>query len=210
MSTSSERIAQVLVDMSAVNFTPDAPITFKSGIKSPVYVDNRTIPYIPAAWHTVIEGFSETIKDQNLAYDVIAGIATAGIPHSAALAYTLQKPSVFIRKEAKAHGQKKRIEGGEVSGKRVLLIEDLITTGGSSLSGVDELRNDGATVSDCMAIVSYGFSESADAFQAADIRLHTLTTFEHILAYARSQGKITETMLKSVETWMQDPHTWAG
>jgi len=201
-------IARVLVDLEAVRFTPQAPVTFKSGIKSPVYVDNRIIPYHPDAWKTVIAGFQAITDAQSIPFDIIAGIAAAGIPHSAALGYRLGKPSLFIRKEAKEHGQKKRIEGGDVAEKRVLLVEDLITTGGSSISGVMALREAGAQVNDCMAIVSYGFNEANTAFKQAGVNLHTLTTFPTILEYAREQGKISETVLKSVHSWMQAPHAW--
>ena len=201
-------VAKILVDIGAVNFTPHAPVTFKSGIVSPVYVDNRIIPYHPDAWKTVIAGFQAITDAQSIPFDIIAGIAAAGIPHSAALGYRLGKPSLFIRKEAKEHGQKKRIEGGDVAEKRVLLVEDLITTGGSSISGVMALREAGAQVNDCMAIVSYGFNEANTAFKQAGVNLHTLTTFPTILEYAREQGKISETVLKSVHSWMQAPHAW--
>ena len=201
-------VAQILVDIGAVNFTPDAPVTFKSGIVSPVYVDNRIIPYYPDAWRAAINGFQTVINTENITFDVIAGIATAGIPHSAALGYSIGRPSLFIRKEAKAHGQKKRVEGGDVTDKRVLLVEDLITTGGSSISGVMALRHEGAEVTDCMAIVSYGFDEAAANFNDNGVILHTLTTFDHILKYAHDQGKINETVLQSVQTWMQSPYTW--
>ena len=116
-------------------------MTFKSGIKSPVYVDNRRLPFWPAQWQIVIEGFQQVIAAQNIPFDVIAGIAAAGIPHSAALAYTLKKPSVFVRKASQGtRHARPRSKAATCPGKRVLLVEDMVTTGGSSLAGVDALR----------------------------------------------------------------------
>ncbi|GAB4313589.1 MAG: orotate phosphoribosyltransferase [Phototrophicales bacterium] len=197
---------QALLDIQAVKFTPNEPKTFKSGILSPIYIDNRAIPYHPQAWHKVIAGFQAIAK--TLDFDIIAGIAVAGIPHSAALAYVMNKPSVFVRKETKAHGLKNRIEGGDVSGKRVLLIEDLITTGGSSLAGVAELRRAGGIVTDCMAIVSYGFQQAVDAFQQAAVKLHTLTNFDQILQIGLQTGYFQPTDVKIIRAWMSNPYEW--
>src|SRR5262245_26696238 len=170
------QIARILLEIGAVGFSPQQPVVFKSGLLSPVYVDNRRLPYWPAQWKVVLDGFQTLIRDTALPFDVIAGIETAGIPHSAALGYALEQPSVFVRKQAKDHGTRSRVEGGPVREKRVLLVEDLVTTGGSSLLGVEALRQDGAQVTDCLAIVSYGFRQATEAFQAADVRLHTLTS----------------------------------
>jgi orotate phosphoribosyltransferase len=152
----------------------------------------------------VIEGFRNVITRDNIALDVIAGIETAGIPHSAALAYTSGVPSVFVRKQVKEHGTRSRIEGGDVDGLRVLLVEDLVTTGGSSLSGVDALREAGALVEDCLAIISYGFSQAQMAFDDAGVRLHTLTSFDDILDAAGNRFDSA-----AVEDWLQDPYGWA-
>jgi len=195
--------AQALLDIHAVVFSPDAPITFKSGIISPIYVDNRRLPYEPQAWHIIIDALRELIIQRNLVFDVIAGIETAGIPHSAALAYSMRRPSVFVRKQAKDHGTKRRVEGGEVAGKRVLLIEDLITTGGSSLSGVEALRDDGALIVPCLAIFSYGFPQAVDAFAAANVPLLTLTSLPAVLAAAQQTGYFTWEAVATIENWRQ-------
>ena len=142
-------------------------------------------------------------------FDVMAGIETAGIPHSSALAYVLQKPSVFVRKKPKEHGLKSKIEGGEVAGKHVLLIEDLVTTGGSSLAGVEALRQARAKVTDCLVIVNYGFPESQNAFQKAKIKLHTLTSFPVILQEAIKAGKINTKGKDIIEQWLQNPYEWS-
>jgi len=203
-------VATALLEINAVVFTPHEPVTFKSGILSPVYVDNRRLPFWPVQWHTVIEAFQHLITHSALEFDVIAGIETAGIPHSAALAYAMSKPSVFVRKQAKDHGTRSRIEGGDVSGQRVLLIEDLVTTGGSSLSGVDALRAAGAVVEHCLCITSYGFPEAQKAFDAARVRLHPLTPFSAIVVAASRLGLFGEEELAILEAWLRDPYGWAN
>src|SRR3989344_7676130 len=111
MST-EQKVAQELIKIGAVKFVPDNPITFKSGIKAPIYVDNREFPFYPSSWKVVIEGFQEIIQKDNIQFDTLAGVAVAGIPHSAALGFSLNKPSIFVRKEAKDHGTKSLVEGG--------------------------------------------------------------------------------------------------
>ena len=204
----NDTIAQALITIGAVGFTPDKPITFKSGILSPVYVDNRILPFHPLQWHQVIDGFRRLIERERLAFDTIAGVAVGGVPHSAALAYTLNAPSVFVRKEAKGHGKGKQVEGGDVNGRTVLLVEDLVTTGGSSLEGVGALRSEGAAVTDVLAIVSYGFPEAVAAFESADVRLHTLVDFETILQAALALERLTPEDADLIRAWMRDPHGW--
>lgn len=208
MSETSQLIAQALLKIGAVGFKPTQPITFKSGIISPVYVDNRKFPFYPESWQLVIEGFEEVLQTDQVAFDVIAGIETAGIPHSAALGYAMHQPSVFVRKKVKDHGTKSRVEGGDVTGKRVVLLEDLVTTGGSSLAGVEALREAGAVVEDCIIIVSYGFKESEEAFREAGVKLHPLTTFPVILEEALGQQKFTLEQKTLIAEWFTDPWNW--
>jgi orotate phosphoribosyltransferase len=200
-SSISHQVARALLDIGAVVFTPEAPVTFKSGIVSPVYVDNRRLPYHPHAWHQVIEGYQQAIVERALEFDVIAGIETGGIPHSAALAYTLSRPSVFVRKQPKEHGMKRRVEGGDVATQRVLLIEDLVTTGDSSLSGVAALRAEGAQVTTCFAIFSYGFVQAVEAFRAAALPLITLTTLADVLAVATQTHALDSETIAAVTEW---------
>lgn len=199
-------MAAVLLEIGAVRFDPANPVTFKSGIRAPVYTDNRRLPFYPAAWQKVIGGFQHLIAEKNLSFEVLAGIEAAGIPHSAALGYVMQKPSVFVRKQAKAHGQKKQIEGGEVNGLRVLLIEDLVTTGGSSLAGVKALRAEGALVTDCLAITSYGLPEAVQNFASAAVTLHTLTSFESL--WKAAKATLSAEIQQAVEAWWKNPYDW--
>ena len=205
----SEKVASALLDIGAVRFQPDNPITFKSGIKSPVYVDNRTIPYHPNHWQTIIQGFQQVIADNALDFDIVGGIATGGIPHSAALSYAIQVPSIYVRKEAKEHGTTSRVEGGAVTAKKVLLVEDMITTGGSSLNGAQALLDEGANVKTIIAIISYGFKEAYAHFDDAGINLLTLTTFPVVLDVAKQAGSISSDELDIVQDWFDDPHGWA-
>jgi orotate phosphoribosyltransferase len=148
------------------------------------------------------------IGEENIACDVIAGVEAAGIPHSAALGYAMGKSSVFVRKEAKGHGTKKLVEGGDVLGRHVVLVEDLVTTGGSSLAAVEMLRAEGAVVTDCLAIIGYGFEEAETKFAAKGVRLHTLTTFAEVLAEAETRGNIGAHDAQEVRTWLADPRRW--
>ncbi|MCY4538994.1 MAG: orotate phosphoribosyltransferase [Chloroflexi bacterium] len=207
-SNTKRSIAKALLDIGAVGFAPGAPVTFKSGIVSPVYVDNRTLIYHPDPWRRVVEGFASVIADIELEFDLIAGVAVGGVPHCSALAYVLKKPSVFIRKESKGHGKAQRIEGGAVAGKTVLLVEDLVTTSGSSLSAVAALREARAIVTDMVAIVSYGFAEARRAFKDAQVELHTLTDFDALLEEALQRGIFGKRDEAVLRAWFADPHNW--
>lgn len=205
----SEAVAEALIEIGAVGFSPQKPITFKSGIVSPVYVDNRRLPYHPKQWQVVIEGFQNLIAADSIEFEVIAGVAVGGVPHSSALGYAMQKPSVFVRKEAKGHGKGQRVEGGDIDGKQVLLVEDLVTTGGSSLSGVEALRNEGAVIETLIAIVSYGFQEAQSNFVEAHVALKTLTNFETILQLALDKGRFNQSDYEIIADWFTEPQGWA-
>src|ERR1700761_2288938 len=186
--TRSREIAEALIAIEGVGFRPAAPITFKSGIKSPVYCDNRRFPFWPEQWAKVIRGFEGLIREREIAVDVVGGLEAAGIPHSAALGFAMKLPSIFIRKELKEHGTKKRVEGGDVTGRRVVLVEDLVTTGSSSIAAIEALRAEGAEVTDCLAIISYGFPDAVELFARSGVRLHATTTFPVVLECAVEQG----------------------
>lgn len=201
-------VARALLDIGAVGFTPDQPVTFKSGLRSPVYVDNRKLIFHPVHWRVIIDGFAACVASDDMPAEVIAGVETAGIPHSSALAFATGKPSVFVRKTEKDHGLKNRIEGGDITGKRVVLIEDMVTTGESSLSAVAALREAGAVVIGCLAIVSYGFSSAMERFGAVGVVLHTLTTFPVILDEAVLSSRCTPEVAATVKSWLADPYKW--
>jgi len=202
------QVASALLEIEAVGFSAQAPVTFKSGIVSPVYVDSRRLPYHPVQWHLVIEALRALAE--TLAFDVIAGVAVGGVPHSSALAYVMQKPSIFVRQDAKEHGKKKLVEGGEVVGRRVLLVEDVVTTGDSSLQAVASLREADAVIEDVLAIVSYNFVEEREGFAAAGVTLQTLTDFAGITQAALEMGRFSQVELEIINDWCNDPHGWAA
>ena len=206
--TLSREIAESLIVIDGVGFRPSAPITFKSGIQSPVYCDNRRFPFWPEHWTKVIRGFEQLIAEHAIPLDIVGGVEAAGIPHSAALGFHMQKPSIFIRKEPKGHGTKKRIEGGDVAGGRVVLVEDLVTTGSSSMAAIQALRDEGAVVTDCLAIISYGFPEAIELFAQHAVKLHTTTTFESVLEVALTRSLITDADATIVREWLKNPRAW--
>jgi len=205
-----KEIARALLEIGAVGFKPKEPLTFKMGMISPVYVDNRIFPSHPEKFHLVIEGFQNLVKEKNIDFDMVAGIAVGGIPYSAVLGYEMGKPSVFVRKESKGYGKNKRVEGGDVNRKKILLVEDLVSTGSSSLSGVLALREEGALLENCVIIVSYEFPESKENFEKEKVMLHALTNFPTIFDQAVEMKKISEEEKKIVEDWYTDPWGWAG
>ena len=205
-----KEVAKAQIKIGAVGFRPDDPITFVSGLIAPLYVDNRKFPFYPEEFKTVIAGFQNIIKEKGIEFDVIAGIEAGGIPYSSVLGYAMNKPSVFIRKKIKDHGTKSRIEGGSVEGKRVLLVEDLVSTGLSSINGVEALRNEGAIVNDCLVIISYNFPDTIENFKNAKINLHPLTDFPTLLDEVVSQGKLAGEQKEVVMDFFKEPKGWAG
>lgn len=204
----AQQVAYALLNIQAVGFSIENPVRFKSGILSPVYVDNRRLPFYPTEWHIVVDAFQEIIHRHQPQFDVIAGVAMGGVPHGAALAYSLGVPFVFVRKEAKEHGKRQLIEGGAVKGARVLVIEDLITTGSSSLAAVSELRAAGALVQEVIAIVDYKFDEALKAFEHASLRLYTATDFPTILEAALAQNRFTDIEAEQIREWLAEPYQW--
>ncbi|MFA6394158.1 MAG: orotate phosphoribosyltransferase [Patescibacteria group bacterium] len=205
-----KEVAKAQIKIGAVGFRPDDPITFVSGLVSPIYVDNRKFPFYPEEFKIVIEGFRDIIKKEELEFDIIAGIEAGGIPYSSALGYAMNKPSIFIRKKIKDHGTKSRIEGGKVEGKRVLLVEDLASTGLSSINGVNALRDEGAIVDDCLVIISYNFPDTIENFKNAKLNLRPLTDFPTLLNEVISQGVLAEDQRETVMDFFKDPKGWAG
>jgi orotate phosphoribosyltransferase len=203
-----KQVAQALLEIGAVGFNFEQPITFKSGILSPVYVDNRRLPYHPKQWHIIMEGFKQVIESNALPEELIAGVAVGGIPHSATLGYLMNKPSVFVRKEAKEHGKQQLVEGGSVQDKQVLLVEDMVTTAGSALKAIRALRDEGAVVNHLVAIVSYGFEEATTNLTNEQIRLYTLTNFSVILEVTNMLGLLKSSEIDIVNEWLRNPYNW--
>ena len=209
-SATASRLASDLLRIGAVKLSPEAPFTWASGLRSPVYCDNRLTIGHPEVRRRITDGFVEIIRAVGLQPEVIAGTATAGIPHAAWLADRLGLPMVYVRSKAKGHGTSSRIEGPVDPGRRVLLVEDLVSTGGSSVTALEALREAGFEVRDVLAIYTYGFTRAEEAFAAAEARLHVLTSLESLIDEARAQHYLDVDAIESLEAWRSDPEGWSA
>jgi orotate phosphoribosyltransferase len=189
---------------------PDDPFTWASGLRSPIYCDNRLTLSDPAVRRRLTEGFLAALDRARLAPEVIAGTATAGIPHAAWLADRLEKPLVYVRSSPKGHGRGNRVEGRLARGARVVLVEDLVSTGGSSLAAVEALRDAGAEVLAVVGVFSYGLARAHDAFRDAGVPLLTLTDYDALLAAARADGALSDDALAALRAWREDPEGWGS
>lgn len=201
-------IARLLLKAGSVTLSPQRPFTWASGIKSPIYCDNRILLSFPKIRNEVIREFDLLIKKGKIKCDAIAGIATAGIPHAAILADRLKKPLLYVRPQAKAHGKKNQIEGRLEKGSRVLVIEDLVSTAQSCLAAITALRKSGALVRHCLAIFSYGLPVAQKAFEKAQCQLYTLTNLETLLTVAMRDSWITQDEKVLIQQFSQDPKGW--
>ena len=177
---------------------------------TPIYVDNRKLITHPDAWHDVIETMASLIEKWGLKYDVIAGVEAGGLTHSAALAYRLNCPTIYVRQRAKTYGDLDRIEGGSVKGLRVLIIEDHISTGLSCLDAIKTLREEGAIVTDCVSITNFDMSETAALFEEIGVKTHRMIEFKRIVEQALEMGLIDAEQKKTIEEWLKTPWTWAA
>ena len=218
MSVPAEKlVAEVLIAAEAVFFVPDAPVTFASGIRSPVYMDTRRLLAAPELWSVVIEELTKaacgldggaTGSADNGA-KIVAGVAVGGIPHSTAVALRAGLPSCFVRKQAKEHGRGKAIEGAEVEGRKVVLVEDVITTGGSSLDAVASLQEARAEVVGCVAIAGYDLDGASDKFAEAGVPLRLLAPFPAVLEAAQASCCFPQGAIDEARRWHQYPHGWS-
>ncbi|MDP2690917.1 MAG: orotate phosphoribosyltransferase [bacterium] len=200
-------IAKDLLKTEAVKISIHPPFTWASGIKSPIYCDNRVLISHPGVRETIVNEM--VIKIQKMKPDVIAGTATAGIPWAAFVAFQMKLPMVYVRPEPKDHGAGKQIEGFLPPGEKVVLVEDLISTGGSSLKAVKALREEGqAVVQDIVAIVTYEMEKSRTSFDEANITATTLTDFSHLIEEVKEQGYIPQDQLEMVREFTTDPANW--
>ena len=187
-----QRTAEILLDINAVELRPDDPFTWSSGIISPIYCDNRKVLGDISARGEIAERFVELIEAHAPDAQVIAGTSTAGIPHAAFVSERLGLPMCYVRGGRKNHGKGNQIEGAEVRGKKVAVIEDLISTGASSLETAQALKDGGGKVLGIFAIFTYGLGKSIDAFGEAGIDWHTLSDLDTLIDVSMGQGSITE------------------
>ena len=204
----SEEVSELLLSAKAVLLRPDKPFHFSSGILSPIYCDNRLLLSKTGERARIVDYFIRKIQEEKIDPEVIAGIATASIPWAALIAEKMKKPMIYIRKSVKDHGRENLIEGGLEKGQRVLVVEDLVSTGGTSLSSVKAARNEGAVVDKCLAIFTYEMEKAAKGFQEAECELITLSNFSTLVEVAAGKGYVKENEISILKDWSRNPEEW--
>jgi orotate phosphoribosyltransferase len=205
---SALKVAEFLLKIKAVELKPDQPFTWASGIKSPIYCDNRKTLSYPQIRTFLRQQFVETIDKYYGKPDVIAGVATGGIALGALVAQEMGLPFIYVRSEPKKHGLGNQIEGNLETGQTVVVIEDLISTGGSSLTAVAALREAGAKVNGMAAIFTYGFDKAKEGFKTAKCKLHTLSDYDTLIKQALKDNYINEKQMAELKAWRTNPEKW--
>ncbi len=205
---SREKIAELLLETEAVFLRPDEPFVWASGIKSPVYCDNRLTLTAPQARNIIEQAMADTVKAEYPEAEILMGTSTAGIAHAAIAAHILGLPMGYVRGAAKDHGRGNRIEGRLLPGQKTVVIEDLISTGGSVLDTVEALRQAGAEVLGIVSIFTYQFEEAKNRMEQAGVKCVSLCDLDALLQTAGAKGSITEKQRKMVEAFRADPKEW--
>lgn len=207
LNNHSEKVAKILLDIKAISLNPKKPFRYSSGILSPVYTDCRLLLSFPKERTTIRNLYVRTIQSSGK-FDVIAGIATAGIPHAAWVADKLNLPMIYVRGKAKDHGKRNQIEGKIREGQSVAVIEDLISTGESSAGAVRAIRKERAKSSCIFSIITYGMNKSKENFKANRIKLISLTDFPTVVKVAEKIGYIKNKDKNLILQWVKDPASW--
>lgn len=202
------KIAEFLLQIKAVKLSPKKPFTWASGWKSPIYCDNRKTLSYPTVRTYIRQQFVQVIDHEFGRPDMIAGVATGGIAHGALVAHDMGLPFIYVRSAAKEHGMKNQVEGDLTTGRSVVVVEDLVSTGKSSLNAVHSLRDAGCEVKGMVSIFTYGFDEALKAFEQEKVKLHALTSYSILLDQAMHDKYITEKDLLSLNEWRKDPANW--
>ncbi|MEX0723659.1 MAG: orotate phosphoribosyltransferase [Gracilimonas sp.] len=209
LNTSFAReLAAHLLEINAVVLRPNDPFTWTSGWNSPIYCDNRLTLRYPEIRNKIENEFTSIIQDKFTGVDVITGTATAGIPHAAWVAANLNKPLAYVRAKAKAHGMGNQIEGGVKKGESTVVIEDLISTGGSAISVVEALQFVGAKVDAVLSIFTYDFDNASKRFKDAGVTVYTLTDYKTLVNVAVEKGMINGEDLDLLSSWRDHPDVW--
>ncbi len=208
MESIERTVAKSLLEIKAVMLRPDNPFTWASGWRSPIYCDNRRILSYPQLREQVCRWMADNINSRYPDADVIAGVATGAIAHGMLIAHFLGKPFIYVRPKPKDHGTGSQIEGILAEGSKVVVVEDLISTGMSSLAAVDALNKAGAEVMGMVAIFSYNFNVSRRAFENANVELNTLTNYDALVEVASETGYIKESDIGLLKEWRYSPSTW--
>lgn len=203
----AEKVARILVDVGCVIIRPRQPFKFDSGILSPVYVDNRLLISVPHQRKQMINFLISKIKKIG-SFDVIAGVAMAGIPHAAWIADNLNLPMVYVRAHPKDHGRQNQVEGSLRRGQKVLVVEDMVSTAGSSARVIEALRELGAKVTDVVAIYTHNLKAAGTNFQKMNVKFHSLTDLENVAKVAVVKGFLKQDQVTVILDWARDPKGW--
>lgn len=204
----AEKVAALLLEAKAIKLSPDKPFTWASDWKSPIYCDNRVALSYPATRGYIKEQLTAAIRKHFAGTDLIAGVATAGIPQGALVADLLGLPFAYVRSKPKGHGMENLIEGKVTAGQKVVIVEDLISTGGSSLKAAEALVQAKCEVLGMVAIFTYGFAMAEDNFKKQNIDLVVLSDYSHLLENAVKDGIIKESELELLNNWRKAPSEW--
>ena len=204
----AKKTAELLLQINAIKLKPENPFTWASGWKSPIYCDNRIILSYPTIRNYVREEMAKHLESIYGKPDIIAGVATGAIGIGVLVADYLGLPFIYVRPEPKSHGRQNQIEGVLEENQTVVVIEDLISTGKSSLNAVDALKESGANVKGMLAIFSYGFNVATDNFKKQHVDIHTLSDYEHLIQHALETDYINEAQLSALMEWRRDPSQW--
>ncbi len=204
----AEKTAELLLQINAIKLNPRNPFTWASGWKSPIYCDNRLILSFPAIRNYVRDEFAKNIEKQFGKPDVIAGVATGAIGIGILVAECMGLPFVYVRPEPKKHGRQNQVEGFLQKGQNVVVVEDLISTGNSSLLAVEALKAAGANIKGMAAIFTYGFGLAEENFKNAKVELYTLSNYQNLLSLAVAKTYITEEEQQTLSEWNVNPSTW--
>ncbi|HEC2154206.1 TPA: orotate phosphoribosyltransferase [Staphylococcus delphini] len=197
----SKLIAKALLDIEAVSLSPNEMYTWSSGIQSPIYCDNRVTLGYPEVRTAIRDGLIELIQQHFAEVEIVSGTATAGIPHAAYISDKMNLPMNYVRSKSKSHGKQNQIEGARSEGKKVVVIEDLISTGGSSITAVEALQEAGAEVLGVVAIFTYGLNKADETFKAVGVPFYTLSSYDELIEVAREEGKISEDDIQTLVEW---------
>ncbi len=204
----AKKTAELLLQINAIKLKPENPFTWASGWKSPIYCDNRIILSYPIIRNYIREEMAKQLEAIYGKPDIIAGVATGAIGIGVLVADYLGLPFIYVRPEAKSHGRQNQIEGALEQNQTVVVVEDLISTGKSSLNAVAALKDGGANVKGMLAIFSYGFDVAVENFKKSEVELHTLGDYEHLIEHASHTDYITEAQLTTLMEWRKDPSHW--
>ena len=204
----ARELAKDLLSIKAVILRPHHPMTWASGWNSPIYCDNRLTLRYPAIREKIRAGFQYIIESQFSHSDVITGTATAGIPHAAWVAQSMNKPMAYVRSQAKAHGLGNQIEGGIEKGEKTIIIEDLVSTGGSALSVIEAVEFVGVDVLGIVSIFTYGFVQADHLFRSKGLPFYTLTDYQTLIEVARELQQVSDEELETLNEWRSHPDQW--